>query len=220
MLIKVRTLRTIVESSPVLIVRLPDAEPVERVAHAGPSFLASPQLNPEMIRVANRYQVAAISGAFTPTELPESAGAGADAIKLFPTDNSLPDAKAVLAPLAHRPTMPAGVSVSPTCVRGSRRVPRRSAWRAPSRRNGSPTATSPESLLPKASSRPFRTHARDVTSSPPRCRRVRNPVRSPGAPGILQQRLRYRAWAERGRRLRFHWACSCLGHGVNELTTS
>jgi 2-dehydro-3-deoxyphosphogluconate aldolase/(4S)-4-hydroxy-2-oxoglutarate aldolase len=76
---------------------------------AGASFLVSPQLNPEMIRVANRYQVPTISGAFTPTEILETAEAGADIVKLFPTENAgIAYAKAVLAPLAHVPVMPAG----------------------------------------------------------------------------------------------------------------
>jgi 2-dehydro-3-deoxyphosphogluconate aldolase/(4S)-4-hydroxy-2-oxoglutarate aldolase len=159
---KLRTLRTIEESGAVLIVRLPDADTAERVAHAaieggfraleitlsipgavdlvrrlvahyaskgvavgagtvldghaayeciraGATFLVSPQLNREMIRVANRYQVPTISGAFTPTELVESAEAGADILKLFPTEGAgIPYAKAVLAPLAHLPIMPAG----------------------------------------------------------------------------------------------------------------
>lgn len=76
---------------------------------AGASFLVSPQLNPEMIRVANRYQAVTISGAFTPTEMLESAEAGADIVKLFPTEGvSIPYAKAVLAPLARLPLLPAG----------------------------------------------------------------------------------------------------------------
>ncbi|WP_270889210.1 hypothetical protein [Pedococcus sp. 5OH_020] len=76
---------------------------------AGASFLVSPQLNREMIRVANRYQAVTVSGAFTPTELLESAEAGADILKLFPTEGvSIPYAKAVLAPLSHLPVMPAG----------------------------------------------------------------------------------------------------------------
>ena len=162
MFTKLRTLRTIEESGAVLIVRLPDADSAERVAHAaieggfraleitlsipgavdlisrlagayaskgvaigagtvldghaayqcisaGAAFLVSPQLNPEMIRVANRYQVPSISGALTPTELLQSAEAGADILKLFPTDNAgIAYAKAVLAPLAHLPIMPAG----------------------------------------------------------------------------------------------------------------
>jgi 2-dehydro-3-deoxyphosphogluconate aldolase / (4S)-4-hydroxy-2-oxoglutarate aldolase len=159
---KLQTLRTIDESGAVLIVRLPDADTAERVAHAaveggfraleitlsipgavdlirrlarqydsegvavgagtvldghaayeciraGARFLVSPQLNREMIRVANRYQVPTVSGAFTPTELLESAEAGADILKLFPTEGAgIPYAKAVLAPLAHLPIMPAG----------------------------------------------------------------------------------------------------------------
>ena len=162
MFTKLRTLRTIDDSGAVLIVRLPDSETAERVAHAaieggfraleitlsipgavdlvrslaaqyaregvavgagtvldghaayeciraGAAFLVSPQLNPEMIRAANRYQVPTISGASTPTELLESAEAGADILKLFPTEGAgIPYAKAVLAPLAHLPIMPAG----------------------------------------------------------------------------------------------------------------
>ena len=76
---------------------------------AGAAFLVSPQLNPEMIRVANRYQVATISGAFTPTEILASAEAGADIVKLFPTEGAgIPYARSVLAPLAHLPLLPAG----------------------------------------------------------------------------------------------------------------
>ena len=84
---------------------------------AGATFLVSPQLNPEMIRVANRYQLPTISGAFTPTEILESVEAGADIVKLFPTENAgIPYAKAVLAPLAHVPIMPAG-GVTPENVK-------------------------------------------------------------------------------------------------------
>lgn len=76
---------------------------------AGADFLVSPQLNPAMIRTANRYQVPTVSGAYTPTELVNSAEAGADILKLFPTEaGGIPYAKSVLAPLAHLPIMPAG----------------------------------------------------------------------------------------------------------------
>ncbi|MDF2444312.1 MAG: 2-dehydro-3-deoxyphosphogluconate aldolase / (4S)-4-hydroxy-2-oxoglutarate aldolase [Subtercola sp.] len=76
---------------------------------AGAKFLVSPNLSPEMIRVANRYQIATISGAYTPTEILETAEAGADMVKLFPTEaGGIPYAKAVLAPLAHIPLVPAG----------------------------------------------------------------------------------------------------------------
>lgn len=76
---------------------------------AGAGFLVSPNLNPQMIRVANRYQVATMSGAFTPTEVLETVEAGADIVKLFPTEaGGIPYAKAVLAPLSHVPLLPAG----------------------------------------------------------------------------------------------------------------
>lgn len=76
---------------------------------AGAQFLVSPNLNPDMIRVANRYQVVTISGAYTPTEVVNSAEAGADIVKLFPTEaGGIPYTKALLAPLAHIPLLPAG----------------------------------------------------------------------------------------------------------------
>jgi 2-dehydro-3-deoxyphosphogluconate aldolase/(4S)-4-hydroxy-2-oxoglutarate aldolase len=76
---------------------------------AGAKFLVSPNLNTEMIRVANRYQITTVSGAYTPTEILETAEAGADLVKLFPTEaGGIPYAKAVLAPLAHIPLVPAG----------------------------------------------------------------------------------------------------------------
>lgn len=76
---------------------------------AGAQFLVSPNLNPEMIRVANRYQLVTISGAYTPTEILNTAEAGSDMVKLFPTEaGGIPYAKAVLAPLAHIPIVPAG----------------------------------------------------------------------------------------------------------------
>ena len=76
---------------------------------AGADFLVSPQLNPAMIRTANRYQIPTVSGAYTPTEMVNSAEAGADILKLFPTEaGGIPYAKSMLAPLAHLPIMPAG----------------------------------------------------------------------------------------------------------------
>ncbi|MET0716346.1 MAG: bifunctional 4-hydroxy-2-oxoglutarate aldolase/2-dehydro-3-deoxy-phosphogluconate aldolase [Mycetocola sp.] len=75
---------------------------------AGASFLVSPHLSRDMIRTANRYQVPTVSGAYTPTEIVESAEAGADIVKLFPAEVGPEYAKAVLAPLAHIALMPAG----------------------------------------------------------------------------------------------------------------
>lgn len=75
---------------------------------AGASFLVSPHLSRDMIRTANRYQIPTISGAYTPTEIVESAEEGADIVKLFPAEIGSDYAKAVLAPLAHIALMPAG----------------------------------------------------------------------------------------------------------------
>jgi 2-dehydro-3-deoxyphosphogluconate aldolase / (4S)-4-hydroxy-2-oxoglutarate aldolase len=76
---------------------------------AGAQFLVSPNLNPDMLRVANRYQIATVSGAYTPTEILNSAEAGADIVKLFPTEaGGIPYTKALLAPLAQIPILPAG----------------------------------------------------------------------------------------------------------------
>ena len=76
---------------------------------AGARLLVSPNLNPNMIRLANRYQVATISGAFTPTEFVQTLEAGADIVKLLPTEIAGPDyLRTVLAPLPQTPVLPAG----------------------------------------------------------------------------------------------------------------
>src|ERR1044072_1080481 len=76
---------------------------------AGAQFLVSPNINPDMICVANRYKITTIIGAYTPTEILDTAEAGSDIVKLFPTEaGGIPYAKAVLAPLAHVPILPAG----------------------------------------------------------------------------------------------------------------
>lgn len=81
---------------------------------AGARLLVSPNLNPAMIRTANRYGVATISGAFTPSEFVATMEAGADFVKLFPTEAASPAyAKSLLAPLPWAPLIPAGgVSVA------------------------------------------------------------------------------------------------------------
>jgi 2-dehydro-3-deoxyphosphogluconate aldolase/(4S)-4-hydroxy-2-oxoglutarate aldolase len=76
---------------------------------AGAELLVSPQLNPEMLAVANRYQAVSVSGAMTPTEIVDTVSAGADIVKLFPADHLGPQyVQSVLAPLAHIPIAPTG----------------------------------------------------------------------------------------------------------------
>ena len=134
---------------------------------AGAEFLVSPQLNPAMIRTANRYQIPTISGAYTPTELVNSAEAGADILKLFPTEaGGIPYAKSVLAPLAHLPIMPAGGVTAAECGRMVRR--RRSRRRRRQLRDKSMAAR--RRLLP-ASPKPPRISSqqwqRPADDSPP-----------------------------------------------------
>lgn len=86
-----------------------DPEAAFASIQAGASILVSPNLNPAMIRTANRYQAVTVSGAFTPTEIVATMEAGADIVKLFPTENAGPDyVKTVMAPLPQAPILPAG----------------------------------------------------------------------------------------------------------------
>lgn len=86
-----------------------DAETARAAILAGAELLVSPQLNPEMIKMANRYQAVTISGAFTPTEVLETLEAGADIVKLFPAEVLGPQyVKSVVAPLSQAPIAPTG----------------------------------------------------------------------------------------------------------------
>lgn len=86
-----------------------DGETARAAILAGAELLVSPNLNPDMIKVANRYQVVTMSGAYTPTEIQNTLEAGADIVKLFPAEFVNPNyIKSVLAPLSHAPISPTG----------------------------------------------------------------------------------------------------------------
>jgi len=86
-----------------------DAETARAAIMAGAELLVSPQLNPEMIKMANRYQAITISGAFTPKEVLETLEAGADMVKLFPAEAVGPEyVKAIKAPIPQAPIAPTG----------------------------------------------------------------------------------------------------------------
>ena len=86
-----------------------DAETARAAIIAGATMLVSPQLNPEMIKMANRYQVISISGAFTPTEIFRTLESGADIVKLFPAEFFGPAyVKTVKAPLEQTAILPMG----------------------------------------------------------------------------------------------------------------
>ncbi|MFD1888534.1 bifunctional 2-keto-4-hydroxyglutarate aldolase/2-keto-3-deoxy-6-phosphogluconate aldolase [Paenibacillus wenxiniae] len=93
-----------------------DGETARAAILAGAELLVSPQLNPDMLRVANRYQVITISGAYTPTEIVATLEAGADIVKLFPAETLGPAyIKAVTAPISQAPLVPTG-GVTPANV--------------------------------------------------------------------------------------------------------
>jgi 2-dehydro-3-deoxyphosphogluconate aldolase/(4S)-4-hydroxy-2-oxoglutarate aldolase len=86
-----------------------DGQSAFSAIQAGSQLLVSPQLNPDMIAVANRYQAVSMSGAFTPTEIVNTVQCGADIVKLFPAEFLGPRyVKTIMAPLAHIPIAPTG----------------------------------------------------------------------------------------------------------------
>ena len=86
-----------------------DGHAAHRAIESGARLLVSPQLNPEMLTVAHRYQAVSMSGAFTPTEIVNTIQAGADIVKLFPAEFVGPRyVKTVMAPLPQVPLAPTG----------------------------------------------------------------------------------------------------------------
>lgn len=86
-----------------------DAETANAVMLAGARLLVSPNLNPNMLEMANRYQAVTISGALTPTEILNTVNSGADLVKLFPVEFMGPKyVKTVKAPLPQAAIVPTG----------------------------------------------------------------------------------------------------------------
>jgi len=63
-----------------------DTESARAAILAGAQFLVSPTLNLDVIRLAKRYGVLVFPGAFTPTEILTAWEAGADVVKVFPSE--------------------------------------------------------------------------------------------------------------------------------------
>ncbi|WP_196604065.1 bifunctional 4-hydroxy-2-oxoglutarate aldolase/2-dehydro-3-deoxy-phosphogluconate aldolase [Pectinatus haikarae] len=86
-----------------------DAETANAVMLAGARLLVSPNLNPQMLAIANRYQAVTVSGAMTPTEIINTVNAGADFVKLFPAEVLGPQyVKTIKAPLPQAEIVPTG----------------------------------------------------------------------------------------------------------------
>ena len=86
-----------------------NAETAQAAILAGAEVLVSPNLNPEMIRVANEFQCVTMSGAMTPAEVYDTMKAGADIVKLFPAEIYKPAyLKSLRAPMPQAPISPTG----------------------------------------------------------------------------------------------------------------
>ncbi len=86
-----------------------DAETARLVIEAGARYVVSPVFKPEIIRTAHRYDVPALPGAFTPTEILAAHEAGADIVKVFPADVvGMAFFRALKAPMPQLRLMPTG----------------------------------------------------------------------------------------------------------------
>lgn len=81
----------------------------EAAIKAGARFVVSPILKRSIIDMAHEYDVPAIPGCFTPTEILTAYEWGADVVKVFPADVlGMPFFKGILAPMPFLKIMPTG----------------------------------------------------------------------------------------------------------------
>ena len=86
-----------------------DPETARIAILSGASYVVSPSLNPETVRLCNRYQVPVMPGAMTIRDVLEALELGADVVKLFPGEAFGPSIiKAIKGPLPQAPLMPTG----------------------------------------------------------------------------------------------------------------
>jgi 2-dehydro-3-deoxyphosphogluconate aldolase/(4S)-4-hydroxy-2-oxoglutarate aldolase len=64
-----------------------DPETTRLAILAGARFIVGPTFSPAVLEVCHRYDVVAIPGAYSPTEILAAWEAGADVVKLFPAGN-------------------------------------------------------------------------------------------------------------------------------------
>lgn len=85
------------------------AEAAREAIDAGARYVVSPVFDPDVLATAHTYDVPALPGAFTPTEMLQAYKAGADLVKVFPADSFGPTYfKGVLAPMPFLELMPTG----------------------------------------------------------------------------------------------------------------
>ncbi|MFM7070650.1 MAG: bifunctional 4-hydroxy-2-oxoglutarate aldolase/2-dehydro-3-deoxy-phosphogluconate aldolase [Planctomycetota bacterium] len=86
-----------------------DTETARAAILSGAEFIVSPSTNIEVIEVCKRYSKLSMPGAFTPTEVIAAWQAGADIVKIFPSDVHGPKyLKALRGPYPQVRMMPTG----------------------------------------------------------------------------------------------------------------
>lgn len=86
-----------------------DPETARAAILAGANYIVSPTLNLEVIKLCRRYDIMVMPGALTPTEILTAWEAGADVVKVFPSEITGPRyLKAIKGPLPQVRLMPTG----------------------------------------------------------------------------------------------------------------
>ena len=86
-----------------------DPETARIAILAGAQFVVSPYLNPDMVKLANRYDIPSMPGAMTIKEVVEAMECGATIVKAFPGDVlGIKFIKSILGPLPYAKLMPTG----------------------------------------------------------------------------------------------------------------
>jgi len=86
-----------------------DAESARAAIHAGARYIVSPALLPDLVDTGHAAEVAVLLGGFTPTEILRAHRAGADAVKVFPSDALGPAfIRGVLGPMPFLHLIPTG----------------------------------------------------------------------------------------------------------------
>jgi 2-dehydro-3-deoxyphosphogluconate aldolase/(4S)-4-hydroxy-2-oxoglutarate aldolase len=86
-----------------------DPETARIAIISGATYIVSPAINADTIRLCNRYQTPVMPGAMTIKDVIEAMELGADIIKIFPGQTFGPDfLQAIKGPLPHAPLMPTG----------------------------------------------------------------------------------------------------------------
>jgi 2-dehydro-3-deoxyphosphogluconate aldolase / (4S)-4-hydroxy-2-oxoglutarate aldolase len=86
-----------------------DSETARFAILRGARFVVGPTFRPKVVELCHRYDVAAVPGAFTPTEIVRAWEAGADLVKLFPAGSLGPSyLKELRGPLPDLRLIPTG----------------------------------------------------------------------------------------------------------------